>query len=335
MAKESAKKDVDIEEEKSTDVDVELEERDEKRKDAKKDEGKEGKKDEGKDEQDDERIVIDSGDDEEREKIRERRREEKKQRRERQREEAEKKEREIAQLRTQITQLTQKQQMADQRFAQTDVQRLQGGIAQAQREIEECEEIMKRGITEQKGEAVAAAQRAMMEANNRLSHYTQVYQNMQQQHQKPQQADPGIVSLAQAWMAKNRWYDGVGRDPDSRVARAIDDQLTEEGVWDARTPHYWTEFDKRIAKYLPHRLAAKPGSRAEDEEDDEDDDRGSPTGGSARESASSGGKTTYRLSAARVAALKEAGQWEQFNSDKKFRARMVERFKEVDIKVKS
>lgn len=329
MAKD--KEDVVEEKEDEKDHEVELEE------DKKKSTKGEKKEDDAKVE-DDERVVTEeaSGEDEEElEKKRERRRQEKKERRERQREQQEAKEREISNLKRQNEALAARVQNIDQRFVQNDAVRVQQGMMQAQREIEECEEIIKRGVTEQKGEAVAAAQRAMLEANNRLSQYSGMYQNMQRQQQQSQNRPPVdsmVVNMAQQWMSKNKWYDGVGRDPDSRVARSIDDLMSEEG-WDARTPQYWTEFDKRIGKYLPHRVQKGMPKQEDLDEEDDDDDRGSPTGGSARES-SGGGKKTYQLSANRVSAMKEAGQWEQFQSDPKFRARMLARFKEADQKSK-
>lgn len=280
----------------------------------------------------DDGVEVDEGEtDEEREAIRERRRQEKAERRQRAKERDEAKDREIAYLKAQLEGVSQNIGAINQRTAASDLRTVENEIMRARQEIAEAEEIIKLGVAEQKGDAVAAANRAMLESARRHDQLMAYRENMvrsAQQQQAPK-VDPLVVQHAQSWIAKNTWYDPNGKDPDSRVALAIDEALSNEG-WNPRDPKYWEEFDKRVTKYIPHRRQQAQGT------DDEDEPTGSPTSGSGRERSAPTGaaKTKYTVSQARVAALKEAGQWEDFQSDAKFRARMIARFKEADTRAK-
>ncbi len=276
---------------------------------------------------------------EELEERREQRRAERKARKERQREREEKKDREIAMLRQQVEQLAQGQAAIERRGFSSDQARVEAGIVEAQQQIEQAREIIKQGIAEQKGEAVVAAQEALFDARSRLDYLNNMRAHMQRATQRPASVDPTIVNHAREWMTKNTWYDSRGRDEDSKIALAIDDVLASEG-WDPKSKEYWTEFDKRIAKRLPHRAKAQQRQERDDDDDEEEegdrgDRRGSPTAGSGRENSGQAGKTTYRLSADRVRAMKEAGMWEQFQTDAKFKSRMLARFREQDQVLKA
>jgi len=118
-------------------------------------------------------------------------------------------------------------------------------------------------------------------------------------------------------MSNNSWYDPQGKDPDSKVALAIDQAMGEEG-WNPKTAEYWEELDNRLQKYLPHRYTGET-----DEKPIRNSRPRSAVTGSGRESASSsGGKNTFTLSPDQVRAMKDAGMWD--DPDK--RAKMIRRY---------
>lgn len=314
-AKEKEAEDKDEKDEPSEDVEVEIEGEKPERK-----EKEEPKEDKG----DKEEVEVEVADPEEEQK----RLSQSQARRQRQREAREAKDREIAALRAQNAELEGRVQNIEQRRVLDDAGSLERGMYDAARQVQEAKDIIARGIKEQNGEAVAQAQEAMYAANRRYEQLQARAAQIQRQRQEQPapRVDPLLAKHAKDWMSKNRWYDVRGYDEDSRIALTIDAGLANEG-WDPKTPEYWDEFSDRVAKYLPHR--AQKGAKPADDDDDVPDSR---TRGSGRESGGGSTKTTYRLSKDRVDALKEAGQWDDFQKDSKFRSRMLRRFKEADEK---
>lgn len=251
-------------------------------------------------------------------------------RRQRQKEAREASEREREALRAELAETRARIARIESAGAGTQLSRIENEMRRAEAQAEEAREIIKQGVAEQKGDAVAAATEALHEARSRYEQLAAARESFVRRANQPPASDPVIARHAKAWADKNAWYDPVEGGEDSEIARAIDKAMHRDG-WNPRTPQYWEEFQKRIERRLPHRAN---GSGARQDDDDDDDPRArrsSPTSGGGRES--SGSRAVVKLSAARVEALKEAGQWEDFKSDPKFRARMMARYQEVDRKI--
>lgn len=293
-----------------------------------KDEERRPKGDEERDEDDERRAKKDEDEEddknlseEERKKVRERRREERKLRKERK----EAAERELALLRREVQELREKQTNTERRATSTEFQRIEAGINDSLSQMEEAKRLAAQALKEQNGEAHAEAMEAYYEARSRAEYLNRMKHGFLQQQEREQaqpKVDPMVASHARSWMAKNTWYDPRGGDEDSKIALAVDESMAAQG-FDPRTPQYWDEFNKRLAKRLPHRV--KLDKEDADDLDDDIDDRPSRTQGSGRERAAPG-KTTYKLSAARVAAMKEAGVWD----DPKERAKYIKRYMDYD-----
>ncbi len=167
------------------------------------------------------------------------------------------------------------------------------------------------------GAVVADATEKMLQAQRRFDQLNNIKQAVTKQSQQEPPLDPRLQQHATKFLEKHSWYDPDLKDQDSRMLRQIDIGLSEEG-WNASTEAYWVEFEARAKKYLPHRQNLsynRPKST------------GSPVAGSGREdSGSTKGDGSYRLSAERVQALKDAGIYE----DPKARAEAVRRYKEYD-----
>lgn len=175
-------------------------------------------------------------------------------------------------------------------------------------------------IEQANGAVATDAQEKMFAAAQRLQQIKNIRAAMSQRQQQPAPLDPRLQSHAEGWMEKNNWYDPSGKDEDSSMVLAIDSRLAQEG-WNPTTPHYWEELQRRVDKFLPHKANSgynRPqGQRSAPRV---------PVAGSGRESASSNTNGSYRLSAERVQALKEAGLWD----DPKQRADMVKRYQQLD-----
>lgn len=83
------------------------------------------------------------------------------------------------------------------------------------------------------------------------------------------------VAKANAMTFFNRhrsWYDPSGRDRDSMMVYALDNEVLNEG-YDPKTREYWEELESRMKESLPHRFkGVKKGKEDDLEEDDADED---------------------------------------------------------------
>jgi len=166
------------------------------------------------------------------------------------------------------------------------------------------------------GNGAVQAQDELYEARRDLDTLEGNRRQMAQQSRQPQ-VDPNIKRNASTWVDRNNWYDPNLRDEDSKIAKAIDETLTQSG-WDPKTEEYWDELDNRLQKRLPHRYNSNNEGREQVR---------SPrntVGSSGREASAAYGGTnkTFTLSAEMVRAMKDAGMWD--NPDK--RAKMIRRY---------
>mgnify|MGYP000529391869 CR=1 FL=1 len=165
-----------------------------------------------------------------------------------------------------------------------------------------------------RGEAFAAEERQ----RTRIEQLDNIEKAYVQRKQQPQPLDPRVASNAKSWVDSNKWYDPQGKDQDSRVVLMLDQTLAEEG-FNPATQEYWDELSQRVKKYLPHRVT-RVANR-----DTITTKQKTVVAGSGRETSSSG-STTFRLSAERVKALKDAGKWD----DPVERNRMIKQYRDYD-----
>ena len=116
--------------------------------------------------------------------------------------------------------------------------------------------------------------------------------------------DAGVQRLAADWMDRNPWYDPHGKDLDSEITQRIDKKLTEEG-YDPTTEDYWDELDDRIKKYVPHKSSSEYNQTNVRNQRPR-----SVVTSSGRDSTATTKSNEFRLSPDRVAAIKEAGMWD-------------------------
>ena len=254
--------------------------------------------------------------DEEREAIRERRRKERQHRKAAQREREETLRRELQARDSIINELRAKVEGIERRGTSSELAQIENAKKQTAQDYAYFKDQIRVATEAGNGAAVADATEKMLQAQqrfNQLQGYEQAYRQRQAQ---PQPLDPRLVNQAQKWMESNKWYNPAGQDQDSRIALTLDQQLAQEG-WDPTTPQYWQELDSRVKKYLPHRANSGKISGTKPR---------STVSGSGRDAGPSTSDKSYRLSAERVKALKDAGIWD----DPKQRAEAVKRFREYD-----
>jgi len=172
-------------------------------------------------------------------------------------------------------------------------------------------------------EAQTLWQTAQEEMRNLASLREQADKELRQPKQQVQMPNPRVQRNAAQWMKRNNWYNPSAQDPDSRVAKKVDELMVTQG-WDPADPDYWDELDARLQKELPHRY-----NGSNDDESREVRRPRNVVGSSGREASSAYGgvnRTQFVLSPERVRAMKEAGAWD--NPERK--ARMIKQFVEYD-----
>jgi len=206
------------------------------------------------------------------------------------------------------------------------------GLIRIDKSIEEAEtrlEYAKLAIAEATqngdGQGMVNAQTMLQQANEEIRQLGNMRHQANQELKRPQQKqqapeiDPEVARNAQSWMRRNAWYNPQANDPDSRIAKRVDEIMGTQG-WDPSDPDYWDELDARLQKELPHRYNGN----------NDDDSRNvrrprNVVGSSGREaSAAYGGsnRSQFVLSPDRVRAMKEAGAWD--NPERK--AKMIKQF---------
>lgn len=207
------------------------------------------------------------------------------------------------------------------------VTRIDKSIEDAQVQLEYAKMKLAEATNNNDGQAMVEAQTLWQNAQEQVRHLNTLRQQADQELKRPEQSqtqiDPTVQRNAAQWMRRNNWYNPTASDPDSRIAKSIDEKMASEG-WDPSEPDYWDELDSRLQKVLPHRY----------NESNDDDSRQvrrprNVVGSSGREaSAAYGGtnRTQFVLSPDRVKAMKEAGAWD--NPERK--ARMIKNFIEFD-----
>lgn len=226
----------------------------------------------------------------------------------------------ISSLKKQNQELAERLASLEKRTSGAEMARVDKAIEDADVRLRWTQMKLKEAVESGDGDGVVNAQEAMYEAKRQV----EALQNLKHQASRQIETsgikppDPDMQRLASDWMSKNRWYDPKGRDTDSKVALQIDKAMAEEG-YDPSTEEYWDELDERLSKYLPHRYnQGKSNSRPRP--------RSVVTGSERSSSSTSGSSNEFLLSPQRVAAIKEAGMWD----NKEQRMKMIKRFMDFD-----
>lgn len=227
-------------------------------------------------------------------------RDRRKKRREMQRRAKEAAERKIQLLERQNAEMLERLAAIEGHTQNASAQTLQQRIAAKQREIQQAEMIIAKATEAGNGEDVVAAMRirdqAIAEARQ-LSDASQQFEAQRKQATQPR-VDPNVVSYAKQWMDANPWYDPSGRDRDSALTKAIDNELASEG-YDPASREYWEELTARVADAIGDgdAPAGKPKRKA-------------PPTGRTREHAPVSTKKEIYVTPERKQAMIDAGVWD-------------------------
>ena len=278
--------------------------------------------DDHEDDEDDERVASEASDsdsdpDEDHESKTERNRKWREERKKRRAEKEESYRRELSARDRVINELNSRLAVVERKSTGSEMAQLENAEQKAISDYNRFKDINAKAIEQANGQVAIAAQEKMFEARQHFEHLQNIKKGMTQRQNAPQPLDPRLVNHAQEWMTKNQWYDPTGKDEDSDMTLKIDSRMANEG-WDPTTPEYWTELEKRVKKYLPHRANSGYNRNQVTSRP--------PVAGSGRESSVSSSKSTYKLSSERVQALKDIGVWD----DPKARDEHIKLYRDYD-----
>lgn len=257
---------------------------------------------------------------EQREEIRARRREERRMKKERAREREEEHRRALHVRDEKIAELNSRLDKIDRRNHGFDLANIDSQMQALNAEYIGEQQRIAEATKNQDGAGVAQATDRMLEIREKFNKIAATKEAIVKGQNAPKALDPRLIQHANEWKERNQWYDPEGGDEDSQIALVVDRQLVRDG-YNPNTKEYWQELDVRLKKRLPHRAqTATTNTRSQS--------RGAPVGGSSR-SSSIGTRqagANPALSQERIAALKQAGLWD----DPVKREKAIANFKTYD-----
>lgn len=184
--------------------------------------------------------------------------------------------------------------------ANSNAQTLEQRLAQAMHEVQQAEHVIAKATEAGNGDDVVAAMRirdAAIASAHQLQNAKQQFDIARHQAAQPR-VDPAVVNYAKQWMDANPWYDPSGRDRDSALTKAIDNELAQEG-YNPTSREYWEELTTRVAEAIGG--GDEPKSRPR---------RKAPPTGGTREHAPPSTKKEIYVTPERKQAMIEAGVWD-------------------------
>ena len=244
---------------------------------------------------------------EEREALRETRREERRLKKQIHREKTKESNHLISSLKKRNDELAERLAIIEKKTSGAELARVDKAIEDAGVQVEYAKMKMQEAVSSSDGIALTRAQEMWFEAKRKMESLESVKNQATRQMSQPRQnitvPDPMVQKLASDWMERNTWYDPHGRNEESEIAMMIDKKLTAEG-FDPSSEDYWDELDDRVAKFIPQK-----SNRGYNDSNRKERPRSVVTS-SGRESTGSARGNEFRLSPDRVAAMKEAGMWD-------------------------
>jgi hypothetical protein len=212
----------------------------------------------------------------------------------------------------------------EQKTSGAELARVDKAIEDAGVQVEYAKMKMTEAVQGQDGEGVTKAQELWYDSKRRLESLQNLKHQASKQMSQPQQniqvPDPVVQRYAADWMERNTWYDPNGRNEESEIAQVIDKKLTAEG-FDPTTEDYWDELDDRLKKYLPQQYNSSYNASSVKHQRPR-----SVMTSSGRETTATTKSNEFRLSPARVSAMKEAGMW----NDQELRKKAISKYAEWD-----
>jgi len=261
----------------------------------------------------DDGVQGESGD--EREAIREARREERRLKKQIHREKARESNHLIVALQKRNAEMAERLAIIEKKTSGAELARVDKAIEDAGVQVEYAKMQMQDAVSTGDGVALTRAQEQWFDSKRRMESLQNVKQQATRQMSQPKQniqaPDPMVQKHAAEWMDRNPWYDPNGRNEDSQIAQIIDKKLTEEG-FDPSSEDYWDELDDRLKKRMPETI-----NRAYNDSHVRNQRPRSVVTSSGRENTATTKSNEFRLSPDRVAAMKEAGLWENLELRKK------------------
>jgi len=242
-------------------------------------------------------------------------------RREVQKRAKERAERELNMLRQKVLELERRTAQHDAHFVSSSEQTVAQQLANAQREVDMAEQVIAKATAAGNGNDVVQAMRIRDAAIEHARELAAAKQQFDQAKTSRPQVAPEVANYAKQWIEANPWYDPSGRDRDSALTKAIDNELAGEG-YNPATREYWEELTARVADAFGTPTKGKAPAAAAEARPKKTPP---PTGGT-REHAPASTKKEIYVTPERKQAMIDAGVWD----DPAARQRYLKAYRDYD-----
>jgi hypothetical protein len=239
-------------------------------------------------------------------------------RREVQKRAKERSERELNMLRQKVLELERRQGQVEGHVVNTNEQSLEQRLAAAKREVDMAEQIIAKATAAGNGNDVVQAMRIRDAAIANTQQLAAYKEQFEQAKTRPQVA-PEVANFAKQWIDANPWYDPTGRDRDSAVTKAIDNELARDG-YNPSTREYWEELTARVADAFGTDTGTAKDTAPKSKR------RAPPPTGGTREHAPTSTKKEIYVTPERKQAMVDAGVWD----DPAARQRYLKAYRDYD-----
>lgn len=255
------------------------------------------------DDEDDEDTRLSESQDDLEDEVSSRNRKKRTKRRDLQKAAKENAQREIRALREQNDLLMRRMQAVEGNALEQNVNAIDQRLNEAVNEAQQAERIVARAVEAGNGDDVVTAMRMRDEAKDRAAQLLAAKHQVESAKAQASQptVNPMVANLANDWIKANPWYDPLGRDEDSAITKAIDNQLVREG-FNPASYEYWQELTNRVSARIggDDAPAKAPGAPK----------RKAPPMGNTREHAPASTKKEIYVTPERKQAMIDAGYWD-------------------------
>jgi hypothetical protein len=135
-------------------------------------------------------------------------------------------------LQKQNEELVQRLAAIEKRSHANDVEKVDRALQDENLRMQYAKSKVSEAASSNDGEALTKAQEMWFDSQKKIEALKKLRQFATQEKQPP--IDQKIVIQTQEWLKRNTWYDPDAKDTDSKIAKQIDEAITQEG-FDPRT----------------------------------------------------------------------------------------------------
>lgn len=224
--------------------------------------------------------------------------------------------REASKFKRQLAAAEARQEALEREMAELRAERLERAKGSVAQRVTAAEQALKSAYEDGDADSIVTAQRALREAETEAEEWKR-----KESRPAPRASAPANPLVEQFVAKHDAWFDPAGKDVDSSIVIKLSETIASEGIR-PDTPQHFAELDRRMKRYLPHRVgASKPKPKAT---------AAAPSGGGSNGASAAPGSIS--IPKATIKGFKEVGlDWDDpdIEARKAARAKIIQRVQET------